>query len=52
MSSYTTLPKSDPRAVARAAVDGIEAGLDEVLADDFTRAVRGALGGDPTSLLG
>jgi NAD(P)-dependent dehydrogenase (short-subunit alcohol dehydrogenase family) len=52
MSSYTTLPKSEPRAVARAAADGIEAGLDEVLADDFTRAVRGALGGDPTSLLG
>jgi len=52
LAAHVTAPKSAPRAVARAAAEGIEAGADEVLADDFTRAVRGALGGDPTALLG
>ncbi|MDG4823117.1 SDR family oxidoreductase [Asanoa sp. WMMD1127] len=52
MSAHVTQPKNDPRAVARAAVDGIEADADEVLADEFTKSVRAALGGDPTALLG
>ncbi len=51
LAAHVTLPKSDPRAVARAGVDGIEAGADEVLADEITRAVRAALSGDPTTLL-
>ncbi|GIF64434.1 short-chain dehydrogenase [Asanoa ishikariensis] len=51
LAAHVTLPKSDPRVVARAGIDGIEAGVDEVLADEFTRAVRGAIGADPTTLL-
>ncbi|MEV0714412.1 SDR family oxidoreductase [Asanoa sp. NPDC050611] len=51
MSAHVTQPKHDPRAVARAAVDGIAAGADEVLVDEFTRNVRAALNVDPTKLL-
>ncbi|WP_329034047.1 SDR family oxidoreductase [Streptomyces sp. NBC_00178] len=35
--------KSDPSDVARQALDGIEAGLSEILADETTRAVKGNL---------
>ncbi|MFI8003534.1 SDR family oxidoreductase [Streptomyces sp. NPDC086010] len=35
--------KSDPSGVARQALDGIEAGLSEILADETTRAVKGNL---------
>ncbi|GAA1841830.1 SDR family oxidoreductase [Asanoa iriomotensis] len=48
MAAHVTQPKSDPRVVARAAVDGIEAGVDEVLADEITRTVRAGLGGGAT----
>jgi NAD(P)-dependent dehydrogenase (short-subunit alcohol dehydrogenase family) len=44
MTAAVTEPKSDPRVIARAAVDGIEAGADEVLADEITRTVRASLG--------
>jgi len=36
-------PKSDPADVVRQVLDGIEAGADEVLADEMTRAVRAQL---------
>jgi NAD(P)-dependent dehydrogenase (short-subunit alcohol dehydrogenase family) len=39
-------PKSNPRDVAAAALDGIEAGAYEVLADDVSRRVKRALSGD------
>ena len=39
-SSYSDTPKSDPADVVRQVLDGIEAGADEVLADDMTRHVR------------
>ncbi|MDH6126516.1 SDR family oxidoreductase [Kitasatospora sp. GP82] len=43
-------PKSDPAEVARAALDGIEAGAYEVLADEMSRQVKAALSGDPAAL--
>ena len=43
-------PKSDPGAVAHQTLDGIEAGAYEVLADDISRHVRGALSGDLVGL--
>ncbi|GHF55061.1 SDR family oxidoreductase [Streptomyces griseosporeus] len=39
-------PKSDPRVVAALALDGIEAGAYEVLADDISRQVKAGLAGD------
>ncbi len=43
-------PKSDPDAVAALTLAGIEAGEFEVVADDISRHVRGALSGDLTAL--
>src|SRR5690349_1451674 len=43
-------PKSDPRHVAALALDGIEAGAHEVLADDVSRQVKAALAGDLAGL--
>lgn len=39
-------PKADPAAVAALALDGVENGLIEVLADDLTRQVKAALATD------
>jgi NAD(P)-dependent dehydrogenase (short-subunit alcohol dehydrogenase family) len=36
-------PKSTPEAIVRAALDGLEAGAEEVLADDMTRQVKQSL---------
>ena len=41
-SAYDT-PKSDPADVVRQVLDGIEAGADEVLADEMTRGARAQL---------
>lgn len=46
MTSGVDAPKSDPRDVAVAALDGIEAGAHEVLADDITRWVKSQLSAD------
>jgi NAD(P)-dependent dehydrogenase (short-subunit alcohol dehydrogenase family) len=43
-------PKADPRRVADLALDGVEAGAFEVLADEQTRQVKAALSGDPVGL--
>ncbi|WP_163727779.1 SDR family oxidoreductase [Mycolicibacterium psychrotolerans] len=43
MASFSDSPKSDPADVVRQVLDGIEAGADEVLADEFTRSVRAQL---------
>ena len=43
MTSGLDAPKADPRDVAVAALDGIEAGAHEVLADDLTRWVKSQL---------
>jgi NAD(P)-dependent dehydrogenase (short-subunit alcohol dehydrogenase family) len=36
-------PKSTPEAIVRVALDGVEAGLEEVLGDDITRQVKQSL---------
>jgi len=46
MTSGIDAPKSDPRDVALAALDGIEAGPHEVLADDTTRWVKSQFSAD------
>ena len=43
MASGVDAPKADPRDIAVAALDGIEAGAHEVLADDTTRWVKSQL---------
>lgn len=43
MAASVAGPKADPVAVARAALDGVEAGLHEVLADDASRQAQAAL---------
>ncbi|MFG2825623.1 SDR family oxidoreductase [Kitasatospora sp. NPDC048365] len=43
-------PKSTPEFIASAALDGIEADAHEVLADDVSRWIRGALSGDLESV--
>ncbi|GAA3911499.1 SDR family oxidoreductase [Actinoplanes auranticolor] len=44
------IEKTDPAVIARAALDGIEAGVLEVIADEATAEVKAALAGDPRVL--
>lgn len=46
MAASVAAPKVDPADVAAAALDGIEAGLHEVLADDTSRALKRGLSAD------
>jgi NAD(P)-dependent dehydrogenase (short-subunit alcohol dehydrogenase family) len=46
MISDLSVAKNDPELIAAAALDGVAAGVDEVLADDLTRGVRASLGRD------
>ena len=50
MAAHVDGPKSDPQVIANLALDGVEAGQSEVVADDVSRQVRAALSG-PLSLL-
>lgn len=43
MAKFTELPKSSPADIVTQVLDGLEAGADEVLGDDITRAVRAEL---------
>jgi len=45
------MPKSTPEAIVRAAFDGLEAGLPEVLADEATRQVKQSLGSAQSAYL-
>lgn len=45
MAAAVTAPKTDPKVVAAAVLDGVEDGELEVLADDVSRHVRAALSG-------
>jgi NAD(P)-dependent dehydrogenase (short-subunit alcohol dehydrogenase family) len=45
-------PKIDPVDVARASLDGVQAGAIEVLVDDPSRFVKAALSADPAQLYG
>ncbi|MCX4419936.1 SDR family oxidoreductase [Streptomyces mirabilis] len=46
MASHVDAPKSSPESVAAQALDGIESGAFEVLADDLTRQVKAQLAED------
>ncbi|WBO62042.1 SDR family oxidoreductase [Streptomyces camelliae] len=50
MTAAVDAPKSTPRAVAALALDGVESGAHEVLADDITRNVKAGLSGDLAAL--
>ena len=50
MVRHVDAPKNDPDAVARLALDGVAAGMDEVLADDVTRSVQAGLAGGVAAL--
>jgi len=50
MAAGITDPKSDPADVVRQALDGVESGAYEVLADDLTRDVKRGLAADPAAL--
>ncbi|WP_062645662.1 SDR family oxidoreductase [Streptomyces maremycinicus] len=50
MTAGIDAPKADPRDIAAAALDGIEAGAHEVLADDTTRWVKSQLSSDLEAL--
>ncbi|GGU97602.1 short-chain dehydrogenase [Streptomyces filipinensis] len=50
MASGIDAPKSAPGAVAALALDGVEAGAYEVLADDLTRSVKAGLSQDLAAL--
>jgi NAD(P)-dependent dehydrogenase (short-subunit alcohol dehydrogenase family) len=47
MAAHIDAPKTAPRDVASQALDGVEAGAAEVLADDVTRGVKANLAGEP-----
>lgn len=50
MTAGVTAPKSDPAAVARIAIDGIEQDLYEIVADDVSRHLQAGLAGGVSSL--
>ncbi|MBL7500642.1 SDR family oxidoreductase [Frankia sp. CNm7] len=50
MAAAVDAEKADPREVAELALDGVEAGAFEVLADEITRQVKAGLAGDPAGL--
>jgi NAD(P)-dependent dehydrogenase (short-subunit alcohol dehydrogenase family) len=49
MASYD-IEKLDPADVVRTALDGLEAGALEILADEASRTVKAALAADPSVL--
>jgi NAD(P)-dependent dehydrogenase (short-subunit alcohol dehydrogenase family) len=50
MTSAITDPKSQPEDIAKQAVDGIESGAHEVIADDLSRQVKSGLSADLAAL--
>jgi NAD(P)-dependent dehydrogenase (short-subunit alcohol dehydrogenase family) len=50
MAAHVSGPKNDPLVIANLALDAIEAGEPEVVADDISRTVRGALSGPLSNL--
>ncbi|MBO3744957.1 SDR family oxidoreductase [Streptosporangiaceae bacterium NEAU-GS5] len=50
MTAQVDAPKSDPGVVAGLALDGVESGAYEVLADDVSRQVKAGLAHDPAVL--
>ncbi|SDZ38843.1 Short-chain dehydrogenase [Amycolatopsis xylanica] len=50
MAAHIDAPKSSPESVAKQALDGVESGAHEVLADDLTRQVKAGLSQDVSVL--
>ena len=50
MAAHVDGPKSDPLVIANLALDGVAAGVPEVLADDISRNVRAGLAGPLSNL--
>jgi NAD(P)-dependent dehydrogenase (short-subunit alcohol dehydrogenase family) len=50
MTRAIEAPKSDPADIARIAIDGIEAGEEEIIADDTSRVVQARLSGGVAAL--
>jgi NAD(P)-dependent dehydrogenase (short-subunit alcohol dehydrogenase family) len=50
MAAAVTAPKSHPADIAKIAIDGIEADLSEIVADDVSRQVQAALSGGVAAL--
>ncbi|WP_433279648.1 SDR family oxidoreductase [Pseudonocardia xinjiangensis] len=50
MAANATLPKSDPAVVAALALDGVQAGAHEVLADELSKTVQAGLAGGVVAL--
>jgi hypothetical protein len=48
MMAHLDIDKTDPATVVAAALDGIEAGASEVLADAIATQVKASLGLDPS----
>jgi hypothetical protein len=43
MTRYLDVPKSDPAAIAKLAIDGIQAGDAEIIADEISKRVLAGL---------
>jgi hypothetical protein len=50
MARNVDAPKSDPAVIAKLAIDGIEAGDAEIIADEISQRVRAGLSGGVTAL--
>jgi NAD(P)-dependent dehydrogenase (short-subunit alcohol dehydrogenase family) len=50
MAKAVEAAKSDPADIARIAIDGIEAGVEEIIADDTSRALQAGLSGGVAAL--
>ncbi|MCV7228174.1 SDR family oxidoreductase [Mycolicibacterium komossense] len=50
MASHVDAPKSDPADVARIALDGLEAGDPEIIADELSKQIRAGLAGGVAAL--
>ena len=50
MTTAVTAPKARPEDIAKQALDGIESGAHEVLADDTARGAKAAMSGDLTAV--
>jgi short-subunit dehydrogenase len=51
MTSGIDAPKSSPEEIAARALDGLEAGAEEILADELTRQIKAGLTADPPMYL-
>jgi hypothetical protein len=50
MANHVDADKSDPVDVVRIALDGVEAGRPEIIADESTRHIQAALSGGVAAL--